>query len=184
MAITTKTGHVKQALDFINSHQGKLYFEFARKNDWVNPAVPDAETDTVVSLDDPQAFLKIDKMVLCRETGIEATQATNTDKAIVYKNKMWEVVDTSSILDKSGNATSDAKYVCLIGTLPVEALAPFKYTQIGVVDSPKFATNLTNVHEVSNNQVSNPGTLLFYDNRMQEAYTNKTSKVVKYMLKF
>ena len=179
MAITTQVGHIQQAINFINNHS-HLYFEFAKEADWPDSNNPEAENETTTSLTDPKAYLKVDHLYLCYDTNTASTSSTDTDTTITYKSKAWSIVDPTTVLPSTGIPTQDARYVCLVGTLAVSELDTFKYTQIGVVD---FPTDLAS-HALLANAVSSTGSLLFYENRMLETYTNTNSKVVKYMLKF
>ena len=115
----------------------------------------------------------------------EAPASTDGDTYVAYKGKRWDVVPYDEVFDSNGNPVhSDATYLCLDGTLGVQKLPMFEFTQVGLVDSPQLASNATSAHEASATEVIDWGSLYFYENRVKESYTDTMTKTIRYMIKF
>lgn len=194
MAIETKFGHVIAAQQFASRKD--LYFVLGNDKDWADPTNPDPENENTIMIINPLAVVKVDRLVICYPSD-EAltTSAADGDDFIVYKGKKWNIVSAQSLFNTSGQPVQDARYVCLIGTLDVGALAMFDYTQIGVVGGindgqgnlqygVKIADNAPSQHEASRENVLNWGELLFYENRVKESYTDNQRLTIKYIVKF
>lgn len=185
MAIETNIGHAKQALDFINANQNGLYFVLGKPQDWADSNNPDPEDEATTGITNPQALVQVDRLVLCYETNEQLTDsAADGDDYIVYKGKKWQTISPDAVFNNSNQLTQNACYVCLIGELEVESIAPFSFTQIGVTQNAEIATNAPDTHQVSKENVINWGQLYFYENRMKENYTTSQAKIFKYLLKF
>lgn len=183
MAVETTIGRLKQAIDFTNKKN--LYFAFARDKDWADNTSPDPESVDTVSLTNPLALLKVDQLVMCYPTSDPLEHsASDGDDYIVYRGQKWKVVDQNNLFDSAGRPTYKANYVCAIGTLDVEALPMFSYTQIGLVEGASILDNAPSQHEASKANVSSWGDLLFYENRQKENYTDSTRKQIKYIIAF
>lgn len=183
MAIETNIGHVLQALDFLK--RGDLYFVLARSQDWADPTTPDPETANIVSLTNPLALVKVDRLVLCYDSGEQpANSASDGDNFIIYKGKQWNTIDANNVFTSNSQLVQNACYVCLIGSLDVGALPMFSFTQIGVTAGATLANTATSSEHAYSSDVSNWGQLLFYENRVKETYSDSMRKEFRYMISF
>lgn len=183
MAIETNIGHISQAIAF--SGRKDLYFVLGRSQDWADPTIPDKELANVNSITNPLALVKVDRSILCYDSGEKVTtSASDGDNFIVYKGKKWNTIDPDKVFDSNSYPTQDACYVCLVGSLDVGALPMFSFTQIGVSGGAVIAnTSESQTHAYQNN-VLNWGQLLFYENRIKETYTDSQRKEFRYLIKF
>lgn len=183
MAIETNIGHVSQALAF--SQQKDLYFVLGRSQDWADPTIPDKETADASSITNPLALVKVDRLVLCYDSGEKAvTSASDGDNYIIYKGKKWNTVDPNKIFTSDLQLTHNACYVCLIGSLDVGALPMFSFTQIGVSAGAVIGSTAKSQLHAYQSDVSKWGQLLFYENRVKETYTDSQRKEFRYLIKF
>lgn len=183
MAIETNIGHVLQALEF--SKRKDLSFVLARSQDWADPITPDPETANIGSLTNPLALVKVDRLVLCYDSGEKAvTSASDGDDFIIYKGKKWNTIDANKVFISSSQLAQNACYVCLIGSLDVGALPMFSFTQIGVTAGATLANTATSNEHAYNSDVSDWGQLLFYENRVKETYTDSQRKEFRYLIRF
>lgn len=182
MAIETNIGHVSQALAF--SERKDLYFVLGRSQDWADPTTPDGELANVGSITNPLALVKVDRSVLCYDSGEDAvTSASDGDDFIIYKGKKWNTIEPDAVFSSDSQLAQDACYVCLIGSLDVGALPMFSFTQIGVSGGAIIANTANSQLHAYQNDVSNWGQLLFYENRVKETYTDTQRKEFRYLIK-
>lgn len=182
LAIETNLARVRQAYNF--SQKPNLYFVLGRDQNWANPSSPDSEDVNTTMIENPLALVKVDRVLMCYPSE-EAPASTDGDTYVAYKGKRWDVVPYDEVFDSNGNPVhSNATYLCLDGTLGVQKLPMFEFTQVGLVDSPQLASNATSTHEASATEVINWGSLYFYENRVKESYTDTMTKTIRYMIKF
>lgn len=182
LAVETNLARVQQAYNF--SQRANLYFVLGRDKNWVNPNSPDSENVNTTMIDNPLALVKVDRVLMCYPSN-ETPASTDGDNYITYKGKRWNVVPYDEVFDSKGNPVhSDATYLCLDGTLGVQKLPMFEFTQVGLVDSPQLASNAPSTHEASATEVIDWGSLYFYENRVKESYTDTMTKTIRYMIKF
>lgn len=182
MAIETNIGHVSQALAF--SQRKDLSFILGRNSDWADPTAPDPEKAETASITNPEALVKVQRLVLCYDSGKDAVaSASDGDNYVIYKGHQWTTIDSKKVFNGSTLA-QDACYVCLIGTLDVGALPMFSYTQIGVTAGAKLAPNAPHQDYAYNDVVTDWGMLYFYENRVKATYTDENKVIIKYMVKF
>jgi len=175
MAIQTITGHITQAINF--SQQSSLYFELAKQTDWSDPSSPDSEVSSTTDLPDSQAFVSVVNKFLVYDNGV-TTKQEDTDTYIIYKGHQWNIATTENAV------ANKAYYVVLIGNLSVGVLPSFKYTQIGIRQGTVLASNVASQDYAKASDVTTKGSLLYYENRQLETYTDATRKNIKYMIKF
>lgn len=176
MAIETNVGHITQAINF-SAHKD-LFLELGKPTDWTDPKNPDNENATTTDLSDSQAFIKINSVYLVAESDVTNNTEVAGDSYIIYKGKHWLISTTDKAI------ADNACYVLVEGTLGVSALDPFKFTQIGVRQGTVFADSVKNNTVAKSSDVKTKGSLLFYENRMLETYTDATAKDIKYLMRF
>lgn len=176
MAIETNVGHITQAINF--SAHTDLFLELGKSTDWTDPKNPDNEDANTTDLSDSQAFIKINAVHLVAESDVTDGNEVAGETYVDYKGKHWKISTTDKAI------SDNACYVLVEGTLGVNALDPFKFTQIGVRQGTVFADSVKNNTVAKSSDVKTKGSLLFYENRMLETYTDATAKDIKYLMRF
>ena len=127
LAVETNLARVRQAYNF--SQKANLYFVLGRDINWANPNSPDSENVNTTMIDNPLALVKVDRILMCYPSD-EIPTSTDGDNYIAYKGKRWNIVPYDEVFDSKGNPVhSDATYLCLDGTLGVQKLPMFEFTQ-------------------------------------------------------
>ena len=176
MAIETNVGHITQAINF--SAHNDLFLELGKPTDWTDPKNPDNENATTTDLADSQAFIKINSVHLVAESDVTAGKEVAGETYVIYKGKYWKISTTTDAVK------DNAYYVLLEGSLDVGVIDPFKFTQIGVRQATQFSDSVKTQTYAKASDVTDKGTLLFYENRQLETYTDSTAKNIKYLLRF
>ena len=94
MAIAVDTGHVNNAINFINNNQDKCFIELAKSDDWSNPEVPDVEVDNVSELQGSLGFIKVKGVYLVSDGGsLDSDDQTKDDNnnQIMYAGRKWNI---------------------------------------------------------------------------------------------
>lgn len=174
MSIATNYGHVYTAIQFLQN--SNLYFELAHSDAWSDETSPDSESASATDLGTDLAYKQVDQTLLVYDGGA-TTETTDGSNYIIYGGHKWM---TSSTADAY---TNDAHYILLEATIPVSAFSDFTFRQIGVRNNVTFASNVTTSYALPAN-VTNKGSLLFYENKTARNYTSDSKTVIKYLIVF
>lgn len=174
MSIATNYGHVYSAIQFMQNLN--LYFELAHSDAWSDESSPDMENANSTDLGTPLAYKKVDQTLLVYDGG-STTETTDGSNYIIYGGHKWNTSSTSDAY------TNDAHYILLEATIPVSAFGDFTFRQIGIRNNVTFASNITTSYALPAN-VTNTGSLLFYENKTARNYTKDSKTVIKYLIAF
>lgn len=176
MAIETLAGHVMVAKEFKNN-LSNLWYAMARTTAWPDEEVPPAEDMLTNSLDDIVALKKFDSAQLVAP--LSNTSGTISDSDVItYEGQDWVLISDENAL------TNGARYVYLNVTINPGDFPYVVYRQVGIYQgvTPAVTTNTSNI--LLPNQVSDYGTLIGYDNRLSQRYSNNMRILEKFVLKF
>lgn len=181
MAIAVDTGHVNNAINFINNNQDKCFIELAKSDDWSNPEVPDVEVDNVSELQGSLGFIKVKGVYLVSDGGsLDSDDQTKDDNnnQIMYAGRKWNICNSDNALQ------NNARYVLFDSELEPTDLPDMTFYQTGIRIGTKFADTVINNNAVTPDYIIDKGTLIAYENHKAISINNQIKLKIKYLIKF
>lgn len=155
-----------------------LWYAMGRTTAWPNEDIPPAEDMFTTNLDEIIGFKKFEVANLVAPLSNIDSSDINGD-VISYKSQDWKIVSDADAV-KYG-----ARYVYLSVTLNPGDLPYNVYRQVGVYLNVKpLSTVASKTNTLVPTQVSDSGTMLGYDNRLFQRYSDNMKITENIVLKF
>lgn len=171
MAVTTTRAHVNMALH-IKSKVKTTYLGIGGSEPWDdedNPPIPERSRE---ALETPIGYKKVNIVSLCSRVAEEEDASHNT---VNYRGELWELIPDGEAHERG--ATHIYYETRIVG----EELPTGAYRQVGI---------FTDLEAVSGSptpallpaEVTDPGTLEFFDNRQAQNRTKETNIVERFII--
>ena len=173
MAIATLNSHIEIAKN-IASKASTTYMVIGKTTPWTNEQTPPTPTENVTSLQEIIGYKKATKVTLVRPA---VSPADDTKTKITYGSKSWvEVTEANAVAE-------GAKWIYMEAEIVGDELPLGSYRQVGFVNGlqPNSGVMKTNLLP---SEVSNSGTLMYYDNKQFQNRTAQTTVKERFIIEF
>jgi hypothetical protein len=175
LAIATISSRVADALQ-MQAKYNSAYLVIGKSSPWTDEENPPKETDDVTAISEVIGYKKAKKFSIARPLRSGETAASVGYPVITYRSQQWALVPT----DKA--YTEKAHWIYFEAELLQDDFPPGKYRQVGVHLGLTPRTGVTKQNLLPS-EVSDVGTLRFYENRKGANRDTNVYALEQFMIK-